>query len=323
MLPENWELPLLKKATPEPWVQGNEATQGIHNQELLSTAYRFCSSVTANHSRSFFLSSGFLPIRKRQAIRALYAFCRTTDDIVDTSFGPTDKQLSLWRDQESIGIPRPNDPVSLAWSVTKEHYRIPSKYALQLIDGVAQDLSVSRYEDFASLADYCYGVASTVGLMSMHIIGYNGQRAIPYAVKLGVALQLTNILRDIQEDWGNGRLYLPKEEMQAFGVTEQHIAQCINDRAWREFMKYQVQRANLIYEQAWPGIAMLNPTGRLAVAAAATFYRGILTKIEANNYDVFKGRAFVSQWGKVQQLPKLWVQYARTPSYELGNTITD
>jgi len=142
-------------------------------------------------------------------------------------------------------------------------------------------------------------------------------------VKLGVALQLTNILRDIQEDWANGRLYLPQDELCAFGISEHHIAQGINDRAWTEFMKFQVARAHHIYEEAWPGIAMLNSTGRLAVAAAATFYRGILTKIEANRYDVFKGRTFVSQWGKVQQLPKLWVQYARNPSYDLKNTLTE
>ena len=150
-------------------------------------------------------------------------------------------------------------------------YHIPTSYAEQLIDGVARDLTTTRYACFDDLAAYCYGVASTVGLLSMHIIGFAGREAIPYAVKLGVTLQLTNILRDVREDWTAGRVYLPQDELAAFGLSDADIsalstAGCrgedgVTDR-WRAFMRFQIERNRQLYDEATLGIAWLDPAGR-------------------------------------------------------------
>jgi phytoene synthase len=142
--------------------------------------------------------------------------------------------------------------------------------------------------------------------MSMHIVGYADKAAIPYAVKLGVALQLTNILRDIGEDWERGRLYLPLDELAAYGLTEAAVADQYRGYRWQAFMRFQIARTRRLYDEAMPGIALLERRGRFAVAAAAELYRGILADIEAHNYDVFTRRAHVSNLQKAARLPRIW-----------------
>jgi phytoene synthase len=254
------------------------------------------------------MASGLLPRAKRRGARALYAFCRVCDNLVDAPQGEDDPRAALerWRcqvlDVQSAG----DDPVAVAWADTRTRYKIPWRYAEQLIAGVAQDLDQARYQTFDELAEYCYGVASTVGLMAMHIIGFQDVRAIPYAVKLGVALQLTNILRDIGEDWRNGRLYLPQEELAAFGLDERDIAARVVDDRWRSLMQFQIERTRRLYAEALPGVALLNKDGRFAITAAAQLYRSILDDIELHDYDVFRRRAYVTKWGKLAQLPGIW-----------------
>jgi phytoene synthase len=169
-------------------------------------------------------------------------------------------------------------------------------------------LRQSRYDTFEDLTTYCYGVASTVGLMSMHITGFNSSAAIPFAVKSGVALQLTNILRDVGEDFRAGRVYLPQEELADFGLTEDYLAAGQIDNRWRAFMRFQIDRTRRLYAESQPGVALLHPDGRLAIAAAAGLYSAILDDIEAHDYDVFTRRAHVSGWGKLRRLPGLWWQ---------------
>jgi phytoene synthase len=272
-------------------------------------AYAFADHVTATHSKSFYFASGLLPEEKRSAIRALYAFCRTVDDIVDLSFKKDrDFELDYWRQVVQKASFLENDQVAAAWVDTLARYQIPSRFALQLIDGVARDLSQTRYETFDELATYCYGVASTTGLMSMHIIGFAGNAAIPYAIKLGVALQMTNILRDVGEDYRNGRLYLPREELAFYGVRESDIAANKVTNAWRRFMNFQIERTRQLYADSWAGLKLLEPEGRLAIGAASVFYAGILDDIEGHDYEVFKRRARLSTWGKVSRIPSLWVK---------------
>lgn len=208
--------------------------------------------------------------------------------------------------------PPPDDFVALAWADARSHFNVPNGYATQLIDGVKQDLTKTRYATFDELAEYSYGVASTVGLMAMHIIGFNDQEAIPYAVKLGVALQITNILRDVGEDWCGGRLYLPQDELHAFGLDENHIAQGIVNDKWREFMRFQIERNRKLYRDSWRGIAMLNRDGRMAIGAAAELYQAILTDIEAHDYQVFNRRAHISTRGKIARLPRIWWRVRRS-----------
>jgi phytoene synthase len=201
-----------------------------------------------------------------------------------------------------------NDLVAAAWTDTITRYHIPRHYALQLIDGVNRDLMQSRYQTFDELATYCYGVASTVGLMSMYIVGFKNNDAVPYAIKLGVALQMTNILRDVGEDYRNGRLYLPREELTFYGIREQDIAESRVTDNWRQFMKFQIDRTRQVYKESWAGMNLLEREGQLAIGAASIFYQGILDEIEKNDYNVFTQRANLSAMGKVGKIPALWVK---------------
>jgi phytoene synthase len=310
-----WEETLLD------WAYQPLTTRGIHAQPrpadaLLEAAYLHCAEITRENSRTFFLASGLLPLEKQRAARALYAFCRITDDLVDApTSGDREAQLTRWRELAMDDDPPHDEPVARAWADARARFHIPAGYAQQLIDGVAQDLQKTRYANFDELAGYSYGVASTVGLMAMHIIGYQNQDAIPYAIRLGVALQVTNILRDVGEDWRNGRLYLPQDELAAFGLTESDVANGRTDARWQAFMAFQIARARHLYTQALPGIGYLNADGRFAIAAAGELYRAILGDIEANNCDVFRRRAHITTTGKLRLLPGIWwrSQMARIP----------
>lgn len=303
-----WEHTLLSLAYEARHSAVRPLVKPTQNEAVLRQAYDYCESVTAQHSRSFHLASGLLPSGKRQAVRALYAFCRTTDDLVDQPSGDVLTALTHWRQRVALFEPPADDLVAIAWADTRIRYHVPQRYAEQLIDGVARDLHQTRYPTFEDLAAYAYGVASTVGLMSMHIIGFAGSEAIPYAVKLGVALQITNILRDVGQDWQLGRVYLPQEELTAFGLSEADLAAGQVDARWRAFMKFQIERNRRLYAEAWPGMALLNREGRFAIAAAAGLYQAILDEIEAHDYDVFNRRASVSGWGKLCRLPGIWWQ---------------
>ncbi|CAG0930430.1 15-cis-phytoene synthase [Thermoflexales bacterium] len=303
--PHAWESSLLTLAH-EAWNSVIHVYNARTDAVQLRRAYAFCAQLTARHSKSFYLSSALLPAEKRKAVRALYAFCRVGDDLVDQSSADSTAALKHWSDITLASDPQVDDPVVLAWSHARSVYRIPQRYAEQLINGVARDLQQTRYRTFDELAEYAYGVASTVGLMSMHIIGFSGREAIPYAVKLGVALQLTNILRDVGEDYQAGRVYLPQEELTAFGITEDQIAAGRVDHRWREFMRFQIARNRRLYQEAWPGIALLDHAGRLAISAAATLYRGILADLEDHDYNNFTRRSYVNQRGKAVHLAQAW-----------------
>jgi len=274
---------------------------------LLRRAYRRCEAITRAHSRTFYLASGLLPPVKRRAMRALYAFCRATDDLVDGSQGG-DRRAALAEWRRLACDPNPPDDrlVALAWAHTRLQYRIPLAYAEQLLDGVARDLEHTRYCTFDDLATYCYGVASTVGLMAMHITGFSGPDAVPYAVKLGVALQLTNILRDVGEDWRSGRCYLPQDELARYGLGDDDLAAGCTGPRWQAFLTFQIERTRRLYAEALPGVALLHPDGRFAIAAAAELYCGILDDIEDHGGDVFRRRAYVTRREKLRRLPAIW-----------------
>lgn len=283
-------------------------------REHLAQAYEHCAAITKQHSRTFYMASGLLPNEQQRAVRALYAFCRVSDDLVDKETDHQHQRILQWRQESLANHPPTYNLVALAWADTRANFNIPRRYAEQLLDGVTSDLMHTRYETFGELAQYCYGVASTVGLMAMHIVGYEGYKAIPYAIKLGVALQLTNILRDVQEDWENGRLYLPLEELRLFNLSEEDIAAGIIDHRWRAFMRFQIRRARQLYAEALPGVAMLGRSGRFAIAAAAELYRAILDDIEDHDYDVFSRRAHTSKREKLLNLPGIWWR-AKTNQY--------
>jgi phytoene synthase len=281
------------------WGEASKERNRVDDEAIL-----ICEAITAEHSRSFYLATSLLPRDKRRAMRVLYAFCRTADNLADGDVEAPAAKLHELREGMSGRGHIAGDAILTAWCAIRAHYRIPMRYAEQLLDGVERDLVQRRYQSFEELSIYCYGVASTVGLMSMHITGFSNRQAIPYAIKLGVALQLTNILRDVGEDWRSGRLYLPLEELAAFSLGEEDVAAAKVDGRWREFMRFQINRAHRLYKEAMPGIALLHPDGRFAVAAAALLYEGILDNIQANDFNVFDRRAYVSRGRKLSLLLK-------------------
>jgi phytoene synthase len=303
----NWERKLLEKATITP-AYDLIAPLFSYGEDVMEQAYRYCSEVTREHSKTFYLTSGLLDSEAQRAARALYAFCRVSDNLADEESEERLAKLEAWKRRSLSEHPHPDDLIPLAWADTRARYGIPLEYAEQLLEGVAQDLTKTRYANFDELAQYCYGVASTVGLMTMHILGFSGPEAIPYAIKLGIALQLTNILRDVGEDWENGRLYLPQDELTAFGLTEADIAAGDVTENWRAFMRFQIERARTLYTEARPGIAMLGRRGQFAIASSADLYQAILEDIEAHDYDVFNYRAYLSAADKLKRLPAIWWQ---------------
>lgn len=283
----------------------------------LPEAYNACQSIVRHHSKSFYVATMLLPQTKRRAIRVLYAFCRHSDDLVDEA--PTNPRATFerWVMNSQLNTPTHTNPILLAWQDLHTRYALPDCVVNDLLEGIRMDLSVDRYATFTDLELYCYQVAGTVGLLSMQIIGYQ-PGADAYAIKLGLALQLTNILRDVGEDAQRGRVYLPLDELKAYDLTvDELLATCSDlhwrtklaqDTRWHKLMRFQIQRARQLYQEAWPGIALLNADGRYAVAAAAMLYQGILAKVEANQYDNFSKRAFVSNREKFSMLPRIWWQ---------------
>lgn len=295
-----WENELVRLA-----LEGVE-NERTHTSTELERGYALAESVTRLHSKSFYLASALLPYAKRRAARVLYAFCRFTDDIVDEARDDATAQLASWRARALAPQQASDDLLLQAWYDVRVRHRIPITYVSHLLDGIGLDLTPKRYETFDELARYCYGVASTVGLMAMHIIGFKDRSALPYAVKLGVALQLTNILRDIGEDFRQGRVYLPQQDLRRFGYSESDLAEGVIDERFRALIDFEIARTRQLYADAWDGIRLLSRDGRLAIAAAADFYRAILDKIVRNDYDVFHQRAHLSAAEKVARLPHLW-----------------
>ena len=326
-----WERRLLAWAA-EGLEYGPPVQIHVRDVRLLDQAYATCDKIAREQGRTFYKASGLLPDEKRRSVRALYAFCRITDDIIDRAGDEPEVALAAWKQRSLMAAPSPGDPVAVAWADTRARYRIPAAYAEQLIDGVARDLTSARYASFSDLAAYCYGVASTVGLLSMHIIGFAGREAIPYAVKLGVALQLTNILRDVREDWATGRVYLPQDELAAFGLSDADISAFstagfraeagVTDR-WRAFMRFQIERNRQFYSEAAPGIAWLDPAGRFAIAAAAGLYRDILETIAARDGDVFSQRAKPRTRTALPRAVGLWCRSQRRPTPQKAAVVSN
>ncbi|MFM2033218.1 MAG: hypothetical protein RLZZ297_1983 [Chloroflexota bacterium] len=274
-------------------------------------AYGYCDALTRLHSKSFYFATALLPPEKRRAIRALYAFCRTSDDIVDQAVvGQAPQALAHWVSMVHNRTTPADNPVLIAWNDTVQTYDISPELVDELLAGIAMDLTVTRYESFDDLWLYCYRVASVVGLLSMQIIGYVDE-AVDYAVKLGVALQLTNILRDIGEDATRGRIYIPQQDLARFGLTDADIIERRQSPQFEAMLRFQSARAHALYEASWPGVGMLNPDSRLAIAAAATIYRGILDAIHGIHYDVLTHRAYVPFYRKIWLLGTAFTRIKR------------
>jgi phytoene synthase len=263
---------------------------------VLEECYRECREIARVHSKTFYLSSLFLAPEKRRAIWAVYAFCRTADDLVDRVTPAAERLAAIdaWESQLLASFDgKASDPIYLAFADAVARFSIPLQPALDLLRGARMDVTIRRYETFAQLQEYCYLVASTVGLLTIPVLGVLSPEALPYGVMLGRAMQMTNILRDIGEDLRMGRIYLPAEDLARFSCTEEQLAAGTVDDNFVALMQFEIERIRGMYAQAEPGIAMLSPESRYPVRLALTLYRRILHSIEANGYDVFQKRAYV------------------------------
>ncbi|GCE19628.1 phytoene desaturase [Dictyobacter kobayashii] len=290
--------------------------------QQVTDAYEYCRQVTQRASKTFYWGSVFLPPQKRQAVWAIYAFCRMVDDIVDEeadgttpaighlrgSYSPA-RAIDGWR-EALIRLYEQgrtaDDPILLAWDHMLEYYPVPLRPALDLLDGVEMDLTRQRYLNFDELHLYCYRVAGTVGLLTSPIFGYEDEEALNHAVDLGIALQLTNILRDIGEDARRDRIYLPLDEMARFGYSETDLMEGVINDEFRELVHFQMKRADEYYQRSLPGIDLLHPDCRLAVRLSGTLYRCILDRIRINNFNVFTMRASVPLQTKVRMASTHW-----------------
>lgn len=262
----------------------------------LEPLFEQAAQATASGSKSFYFATRFFPAHLARAAHAVYWFCRHTDDLADEAVSVEQgrRDIDAWEDalRGALEGGSCDHPVLIAFVATVRAYGIPAEHAFELIEGMRMDLNGTRYETFQELRLFCYRVASVVGLMMSHVIGYRDP-ALTYAVDLGIAMQLTNILRDVGTDLQLGRVYLPGEEMRRFGYSESELRGHVRNEAFRELMRFQIERARGYYTRALPGVALLDPEGRFAVQVAADVYREILGRIEEADYEVFTRRAVV------------------------------
>ena len=269
----------------------------------------YCQDRAAKSGSSFYYSFMFLPPEQRQAITALYAFCREVDDVVDECHDVSLAQIKLewWRQEvERIFTGTPTHPVGFALQDVLRRFKLPQEQLLEIIDGMAMDLSQTRYLDFKGLQLYCYRVASVVGLLSAEIFGHEHRQTLKYAHDLGLALQLTNIIRDVGEDARRGRIYLPIEDLQRFGVPAKDILEARYSDAFRELMAFQAERAEHFYEQAFAQLPAGDRKAQRPGLVMAAIYRTLLREIAADGFQVLDRRISLTPVRKVWIAGSTW-----------------
>jgi phytoene synthase len=282
-----------------------------HTQQEVDDAYDACARMTREASTNFYYAFLTLPLEKRRAIYATYAFCRLCDDIVDDPerIGDPASQLDAVRkklDQAYEGTGTGN--IWTALSDSQDRFGIEQAHYAAVIDGCEMDLTQSRYETFDELVEYCKKVASAVGLVCIEVCGYEDQLAVQHAIDLGLAMQLTNIIRDVLEDARNGRIYLPMEDLRRFNYSENElIAGTVNDN-FKALIKFEVKRAREYFERGNLLFPLLDRRSRACPQAMAEVYMRLLDKIEDAGYDVLSIRVGLSKLAKVKLAAKLWLR---------------
>ena len=268
------------------------------------TPDEYCEQKAAQSGSSFYYSFRLLAPARRRAITALYAYCREVDDVVDEVSDPdvARAKLAWWRSEvERIYGGTPQHPVAIALQDAVRRYRLPKEHLLRVIDGMQMDLERTRYPNFAALENYCDHVAGVVGLMSAEIFGYEDPRTLDYAGKLGVAFQLTNIIRDVGEDARRGRIYLPQDELARFGVAEADVLHTRSSPAFVELMQFETERARRWYDDALAALPAQDRRAQRAGLAMAAIYRTLLDEIARDGFGVLDRRIALTP------LRKLWI----------------
>jgi phytoene synthase len=284
----------------------------------LADAYAHCRRVCRHFGTTYYFSASFFPHDVRPAVHALYAWVRYPDEWVDNpgmlSIAEQRSRLHQWRDATADALKTKSSahPVLAAWADSARRYSVPGSYMRDFLDAMEQDLTVARYPTYRDLTGYTWGSASVVGLMMCHIVGGTETDAVPHATALGTAMQLTNFLRDVGEDWRErGRVYLPLEDLERFGVREEDIAAGVVTDSLRALVQFEIARTRDLYAQADAGMHYLPESARLPVRLARVLYARILDHIEANDFDVLRRRARVPTSEKLAVLAQEWIGTSR------------
>lgn len=271
----------------------------------------YCQQKAAASGSSFYYSFLFLEPARRQAITALYAFCREVDDAVDECLAPElgRAKLAWWRTEiAALFAGRPGHPVTQALATAIRRFNLPEEQLQEIIDGMEMDLLQNRYPDFKALNLYCYRVASVVGLLAAEIFGYQDRHTLKYAHDLGLAFQLTNIIRDVGEDGNRGRIYLPEDELQRFAVAPGDILEGRYTDNFRRLMEFQIERAEATYVQALAQLPSSDRKAQRAGLAMAAIYRALLAKIKRNGSRVLDRRTSLSPVNKLWLAWWTWIR---------------
>ena len=276
----------------------------------LELGYRESQAITRREAKNFYYAFLTLPSARRRAICVAYAFCRHCDDTVDAARSDEEKLSMLDGLRSSLksayaGDAR--DPLFLALADVAANYDIPQRYFEEVILGVESDLTKNRYQDFEQLRRYCYQVASVVGLICLQIFGYKDARAKDRAIDLGLAMQLTNIARDVKEDLELGRIYLPQDEMARFGYSEEDLRAGIVNEEFRNLMQFQAQRARDYFRSGFELLPYLSPRSRACPAVLGQLYSKLLQQIEASGYDVLLQRISLTKVQKLRITGQTWL----------------
>ncbi len=274
------------------------------------TPDQYCQDKAAQSGSSFYYSFLFLPPDKRRAITALYAFCREVDDVVDECSDENAARTTLawWRVQvAAIYEGSPQHPVAQALVPVVKQFNLAQRHLHEIIDGMEMDLQQHQYADFEALQKYCYRVASVVGLLSAEIFGYTDRNTLKYAHDLGIAFQLTNIIRDMGEDARRGRIYIPQDELAQFGVHTRDILDGRESEEFHKLMQFQVERAQRYYRQAFEQLPAADRKAQRTGLIMAAIYRATLDEIVANGCHVLKERIALTPLRKLWLAWKTWV----------------
>ncbi len=273
--------------------------------------HQYCQDKAAASGSSFYYSFLFLPPERRRAITALYAYCREVDDVVDecTDPGVARTKLVWWREEVNrLYAGSPQHPVTRALAEVIAPYGISEEQLLAVIDGMAMDLEYNRYPDYETLKVYCHKVAGIVGLMSARIFGYSDERTLGYAADLGLAFQLTNIIRDVGEDARRNRVYLPLDELARHGVDASQIIHGQDSPAFRALMQEQVERALAVYERAHAQLPAQDRKAQLPGLIMSAIYRTLLEEIRADGCRVLTHRTVLTPLRKLWIAWKTWIR---------------
>ncbi|HUA35039.1 MAG TPA: presqualene diphosphate synthase HpnD [Candidatus Binataceae bacterium] len=274
----------------------------------LDADYERCAHITRNSSSNFYYAFMLLPAERRRALHSVYAFCRFLDDIADDEgFSDPAAMLGRWREElERVYNGAPTRAISRALTDSVRRFEIPRAYFEEIISGVEMDLSQKRYATFEELRLYCYRVAAAVGLICIEIFGYSNPAAREYAENLGIAFQLTNILRDVREDAGRGRIYLPLEDIERFEFSEAELLAGIYDENFVRMMEFEARRAREFYAKAEAALPEEDRGSLVTAEAMRLIYGTLLDRIVESNYRVFEGRLSLSAPRKLYLVGRAW-----------------